>query len=176
MSSVIPSHWKSLFLVYDHQSHIITLSHIEHSFYLTQITFIPIHCSPSLSQTLTLVFLLRQSVLSVSFKCTIFHSQIDAYIYIYSPNLSACILQYMLIAVGVCEIMIMCETVRFMAKTASHNTDRMVQGKRPHQHTSNCSRFNSISPQFHISPWARGAHFLSYCLPTFRAWADNQAE
>lgn len=38
----------------------------------------------------------------------------------------------------------------FMAKMASLNADEMVQGKTALKHISNCSHFNSISPQFHL--------------------------
>ena len=48
-----------------------------------------------------------------------------------------------------------------MAKKASHNVDEIIQRKRHHQNITNCSRFNSISPQFHISPSEGGAHSAS---------------
>lgn len=52
---------------------------------------------------------------------------------------------------------------QFIASTASHSLDEMVKGKQ-HHHISNCSCFNSISPQFLISPWEGGA---SSCLTVY---------
>lgn len=50
-----------------------------------------------------------------------------------------------------------------MANMTSHNVDEMIRSKWHHGHISNCSRFNSISPQFRISPPERGAHCFTAC-------------
>lgn len=48
-----------------------------------------------------------------------------------------------------------------MDRIAPHSADEIIEGKRHHQHISNCSRFNSISPQFHRSPGEGGARSAS---------------